>query len=80
MKYIYLLQDHSKPYVAWIMGRASYELHSKRNGLFQQLSEQGHKIIKIVLSSKWTTLPTISDDCHLCHSWNEVIVLVIILS
>ena len=64
------------------MGRSSFELHSRPNtGLFDELKNQGHDIIKIVLSNQWETIPeehqekeenNISTTVILCHNWKEV--------
>jgi dihydrofolate reductase len=57
------------------MGRSSFEIHSKKFGLFDELESKGHKIIKIVLSKSWSSIP---DDYNktpltiLCQSWSDV--------
>ena len=60
------------------MGRSSFELHSKPTlGLFDELKDQGHTIIKIVMSKQWKTIPekflqSSGNDVILCNNWNEV--------
>ena len=60
------------------MGRSSFELHSRPNiGLFNELKNQGHDIIKIVLSNQWKTIPEEyqekkEENVILCHNWKEV--------
>ena len=57
------------------MGRSSFELHSVPNtGLFSNLHQQGHKIIKIVLSKKWESIPSniLIENAYLASSWSQV--------
>ena len=57
------------------MGRSSFELHSVPNtGLFSNLHHQGHKIIKIVLSKKWESIPSniLIENAYLASSWSQV--------
>ena len=60
-----------KPSVCWILGRASYQLHSQKNGLFEDL-EKEVKIIKIVLSRKWKEVPQNCENTYLAQSWLDV--------
>ena len=67
--------DTSKPKVCWILGRDSFELHSQKKGLFEDLEqEKGHCIIKIVMSQSWNELPAKyrRADTYLAKSWLEV--------
>ena len=72
-----IFQNSEKNHVCWIMGRASFELHSRpKVGLFTDLNQQGHKIIKIVLSKQWKSLPSNFlhiENAYLVHSWTQVL-------
>ena len=59
------------------MGRSSFEsLSIPISGLFDELKEQGHTIIKIVMSNQWKTIPEnylqSGNVVILCHNWSEV--------
>ena len=49
-------EDTKKTKVCWILGRESFQLHSQKDGLFEEL-KKSHQIIKIVMSRRWTEIP-----------------------
>ena len=62
--------------MAWVLGRLSFEEHTKPGGLFESVErENGLKIICIVMSKKWKEIPQLygkRKNIYLCADFDEV--------
>ena len=70
-----MFQNEDKDFVCCIMGRKSYELHARpKIGFFNDLELKGHKLIKIVISNCWDTIPSniFTENSYVVKSWKEV--------
>ena len=66
--------DTKKTKVCWILGRDSFQLHSLKDGLFEELKKQNNQIIKIVMSRKWKEIHEEykNTEVYLANTWKEV--------
>ena len=62
--------------MAWVLGRLSFEEHTKPGGLFESVEkENGLKIICIVMSKQWKEIPQLyrkRKNIYLCADFDEV--------
>lgn len=58
-------------FVCWILGRKSWIQHKQPSGLFEQMDQQGHRILKIILSRTYSG--ELDQYSQVASNWDKVL-------